>query len=103
MVFLSFEKSLPLFLALLTSFLNAVVLLMDLTGQDHDKDPFSMHSASRLCLCDCPEEPWRFRRWGVRPGREDLSEAGFDGREAELHPKRSFPVRREFVPPGFSQ
>jgi len=57
MAFLSLERSLPLFLALLTSFLNAVVLLTDLTGQDHDTDPSSMHSASHLCLYGYSEEP----------------------------------------------
>jgi len=37
----------------------------------------------------------------VPPQREVRGGAGFGEREAESHPKRSFPVRKEFVPPGF--
>jgi len=103
MTFLSFEKSLPLFLARLTSFLNAVVLLSDLTGQGHDRGASSIHSVSRLCPFGYPEEFWRFARWEVPPQREVRGGAGFGEREAESHPKRSFPVRKEFVPPGFLQ
>jgi hypothetical protein len=39
----------------------------------------------------------------VPPQREVRGGAGFGEREAESHPKRSFPVRKEFVPPGFLQ
>ena len=70
MTFLSFEKSLPLFLARLTSFLNAVVLLSDLTGQGDDRDASSIHGALRLCPPGCPEGPWRFARWEESPQRE---------------------------------
>ena len=85
------------------SFLNAVVLLTDLTGQGDDRDASSIHGASRLCPFGCPEELWRFGRWEAPPQREVRGGAGFGEREAESHPKRSFPVRKEFVPPGFLQ
>ena len=101
MTFLSFESSLPLFWARLTSFLNAVVLLTDLTGQGADRGAFSIHGGSRLCPFGCPEEPWRFVRWEVPPQREVRGGAGFDGREAESHPRQSSPMRKESFPPGF--
>jgi len=103
MTFLSFERSLARFLALLTSFLNAVVLLADLTGQDHDISLSSIRSASPLCPFGCPEELWRFARWAALPQREVRGGAGFGGIGAGWHPKRSFPMRREFFPPGFLQ
>jgi len=103
MTFLSFERSFPLFWARLTSFLKAVVLLTDLTGQGDDRDASSIHGASRLCPFGCPEELWRFGRWEAPPQREVRGGAGFGEREAESHPKRSFPVRKEFVPPEFLQ
>jgi len=56
MTFLSLERSLPRFLALLTSFRKAVVLLTDLTDQDHDRGPSWRHSASRLYPFGYPEE-----------------------------------------------
>ena len=101
MAFLSLERSLPLFFALLTSFLNAVVLLTDLTGQDHGRVLSLRRSASRLFLYDYPEVPLRSQRWEVQPERGDLGEAGSDEIEVGLHQRRSFPVRREFVLLGF--
>jgi hypothetical protein len=101
MTFLSFERSFPLFWARLTSFLKAVVLLTDLTGQGDDRDASSIHGASRLCPFGCPEELWRFGRWEAPPQREVRGGAGFGEREAESHPKRSFPMRTESFPPGF--
>ena len=101
MTLLSFERSLARFLARLTSFLNAVVLLKDLTGQDHDISLSSTRSASHLCPFGCPEELWRSARWEESPQRGVRGGAGFGKREAESHPKRSFPVRKEFFPLGF--
>jgi hypothetical protein len=103
MTFLSFERSLARFLALLTSFLNAVVLLTDLTGQDHDISLSSIRSASPLCPFGCPEEPWRFPRWEESPQREVRGEAEFDERGVGWHRRQSFPMRKEFFPPGFLQ
>ena len=103
MTFLSFERSLPLFWARLTSFLNAVVLLTDLTGQGGDRGASSIHDVLRLFPFGCSEELWRFARWAALPQREVRGGSGFGEREAESHPKRSFPVRKEFVPPGFLQ
>jgi hypothetical protein len=103
MTFLSFERSLARFLARLTSFLNAVVLLTDLTGRDHDRGSSWKHSASRLCPFGWPEELWRSARWEESPQRGVRGGAGFGERGAGWHPKRSFPMRKGFVPPGFLQ
>ena len=103
MTFLSFERSFPLFWARLTSFLKAVVLLTDLTGQGDDRGASSIHGASRLCPFGCPEELWRSARWEVPPQREVRGGAGFGEREAESHRMLSFPMRKEFVPPEFLQ
>ena len=103
MTVLSFERSLPLFLARLTSFLNAVVLLSDLTGQGDDRDASLIHSVSRLCPFGCPEGLWRFARWEAPPQREARGGAGFDRRGVESHRRPSFPMRKEFFPLGFSQ
>ena len=103
MTFLSFERSFPLFWARLTSFLKAVVLLTDLTGQGDDRGASSNHGASRLCPFGCPEELWRFARWAAPLQREVRGGAGFDRRGVESHRMLSFPMRKEFFPPGFSQ
>ncbi len=103
MTFLSFESSLPLFWVRLTSFLNAVVLLTDLTGQGDDRGASSIHGASRLFPFGCPEELWRFANWEELPRRGVHGEAGFDKRGVESHPRQSFPMRKEFFPPGFLQ
>ena len=103
MTFLSFEKSFPLLWARLTSFLKAVVLLTDLTGQGDDRVASSIHGASPLCPFGCPEELWRFARWAAPPQREVLGGAGFDRRGAELRRRPSFPMRKEFFPPEFLQ
>jgi len=103
MTFLSFESSLSLFWARLTSFLNAVVLLSDLTGQGADRGASSIHVASRLCPFGCPEELWRFAHWGEPPQRGVHGEVGFGEIGVESHPRQSFPMRKESFPLGFSQ
>jgi len=103
MAFLSFERSFPLFWARLTSFLNAVVLLTDLTGQGDDRGASSIHDVLHLFPFGCSEELWRFARWEAPPQREARGGAGFDRRGVESHRRPSFPMRKEFFPPGFSQ
>ena len=89
-------------MARLTSFLNAVVLLTDLTGQGHDRGASSIHSVSPFALSAVPKN-FGGCALGSATAKEVRGGAGFGGREAESHPKRSFPVRKEFVPPGFLQ